>query len=119
MTTSILQTIKTKIGPSADDDTFDNDILTCINTAISVLDQLGVSPPEGFSVEDDSAQWEDYIPDNPKRLSMVKTYIYLKAKVEFDPPTSSVLMQALEKQIAEYEWRICNQSANTTEGGGA
>lgn len=119
MTTSILQTIKTKLGPSAEDSSFDEDILICINAAISVLDQLGVSPPEGFVVEDESAQWEEYIPDNPKRLSMVKTYIYLKAKVEFDPPTSSVLMQALEKQIGEYEWRICNQSVNTTEGGGA
>lgn len=108
MTDSILDTIKTSIGPSASDD-FDPDILFWINSAIGTLVQLGVPRPSGFTVTDAQQTWAEYLGDDP-RIDMIKTYIYLKTKIGFDPSTSSVLMQALKEQLAEYEWRITNPS---------
>lgn len=112
MIDSILDTIKTMLGPS-ESDAFDADIMVGINSAITTLTQLGVDCPTGFVVTGSNETWTEYLGSDP-RLGMIKTYIYLKTKLGFDPPTSSVLMQAIKDQIAEYEWRICNP-----EGGDA
>lgn len=106
MNASILDTIKMMLGPGSDD-SFDGEILVGINSAITVLTQLGIPAPDGFLVTGSSETWEQYLGSDP-RTGMIKTYIYLKTKIGFDPPTSSVLMQAIKDQIAEYEWRICN-----------
>ena len=76
-----------------------------INSAFSVLAQLGVGPKEGFFIEDSSASWSDYIDENAN-LEFIKIYIYLKVKSAFDPPTSSSAMDAINRQLSELEWRI-------------
>lgn len=98
----ILTSTKKVLGIPEDYTAFDLDIITHINAAFSVLSQLGVG---GFVIEDDTAVWSDYLTDNTK-LNMVKTYIYLKTRLVFDPPATSFLLEALNKQIAEYETRI-------------
>jgi len=105
MEESILKSTK-KILNLADDYTpFDLDIITHINAAFSVLDQLGVGPEGGFSIVDDTTLWSEYpIPAN--QLQLVKTYVYLKVRLVFDPPATSFLIEAMNKQIAEYEWRL-------------
>lgn len=105
MEQSILTSTK-KILQLADDYTaFDLDVITHINSAFSSLQQLGVGPPGGFSIEDDQAEWADL--DLPLiQLSMVKTYIYLKVRALFDPPTTSFLLEATQKQIEELEFRL-------------
>jgi hypothetical protein len=81
------------------------DVLTHINAAFSILDQLGVGPEGGFSIEDSSVLWTDYpVPLN--QLHLVKTYVYLKVRYLFDPPTTSFLLEAANHQIKEYEWRL-------------
>ena len=85
---------------------FDTDIIIHINTVFNVLNQLGVGPSDGFRIEDDTAVWTDYIPEDNKKLDAVKTYIYLKVKLIFDPPSSGAVMEAIKQSINEYEWRL-------------
>lgn len=105
MDNSILHSIKKLLGPSAEDTNFDVDIIMHINTAFSVLYQLGVGPTTGFSISDESKLWSDFLPDSAK-LEMVKTYVYLKTRLYFDPPSTGVLIDAINRQISELEWRI-------------
>lgn len=102
---SILETIRKLIGGEEYGEHFDADLIIQINMAFSILTQLGVGPEDGFFITDDSAVWTDFIGDS-KRLEMVKTYVYLKVKLVFDPPTNSSLYDAYDKQIKELEWRI-------------
>lgn len=102
---SILNSIKKLLGITDDYDCFDMDIVIQINTAFSVLTQIGVGPKNGFQIEDANAIWTDFIEDDP-RLGMVKTYVYLKVKLAFDPPTSSSVLDSYKSTIQEYEWRL-------------
>lgn len=106
METGILNSTKKVLGIADDYTVFDLDIITYINTAFSTLNQLGVGPPEGFMIEDDSAEWDDYIADDDIQLNAVKSYIFLRTKMLFDPPTIGYLIDAYQKQIDELEWRL-------------
>lgn len=101
---SILTSIKKLLNISEDYEYFDQDIIMHINTTLLVLTQLGVGPPEGFVITDKTAIWDDFIGD--ANLEMVKSYIYLKVKLLFDPPTSSSAVDAANRMIAEFEWRL-------------
>jgi len=105
MAGSILTDTKKIIGISESDTSFDLDILTHINSTFSVLQQLGVGPDAGFYIEDSSDEWADYI-DDDNGYNLIRTYILLKVRILFDPPQNAYLLTAMEKQIAEYEWRI-------------
>ena len=113
---SILTSVKKLIGISAECTDFDMDVIIHINSTFSALTQLGVGPSEGFSISDDTAIWNDFIPTEDKRFAMVKTYVYMKAKLVFDPPTNSSVLKALEESIDEYEWRL-NVAAESNGGG--
>lgn len=81
-------------------------ISSCISIQVfSVLTQLGVGPAEGFRIEDDGAEWSEFLQDD-FRLEFVKTYIYLKVRLAFDPPLSSAVIESINRQISELEWRI-------------
>lgn len=105
MEESIFNSIKALLGPDAPYDVFDQDILIHINTAISVLTQLGVGPAEGFVVTGPDEKWSDFIHDD-KTLHMVKTYIYMKVRLVFDPPASGSVLSAYQETCKEYEWRL-------------
>lgn len=104
MNDSILTTIKKLLGIAEDDTSFDTDVIININMALNVLLQLGVGPENGFSITGNTETWSDYI-DDMSKLEMVKTYIYLKVKLIFDPPQSSRVIESIENQIKELEWR--------------
>ena len=110
---SILTSIKKLLGITEEYDQFDPDIIMHINSVFMILTQLGVGPAEGFSIEDDTAVWTDFIQD-VKKLESVKTYIYLKVKLAFDPPLSSVVIESMNRLINELEWRL-NVAAESTE----
>lgn len=105
MDSSILTSIKKLLGIAEEDTSFDQDIIMHINTVFAILAQLGVGPVNGFSIEDDGAIWSDYL-GNSTNLELVKSYIYMKVRSMFDPPTSSILADAMNKNISELEWRI-------------
>lgn len=102
---SILLSTKKNLGLDASVKDFDPDIIMCINTSIDILTQLGVGPIEGFSISSEEETWVDFIGEDP-RLNIVKTYVFLKTKMTFDPPTVGSLVTAYNDQIKELEWRI-------------
>jgi len=106
METSILTSTKKILGISSDYLAFDLDIITHINATFATLRQLGVGPTVGFMIEDETLAWEDYIQLNDPMLNMCKTYVFLKVRYLFDPPTTPYHVTAVKEQIAEYEWRL-------------
>lgn len=102
---SILTSIKKLLGIAEEYKHFDADLIMHINSVFSILTQLGVGPSEGFSITDDSAVWTDFIQENSK-IEMVKSYIHLKVKLLFDPPLSSAVIEAINRMISEFEWRL-------------
>ena len=102
---SILTSIKKLLGITEEYTHFDNDIIMHINSVFMILTQLGVGPKEGFMIEDDSYTWEDFI-GNSFDLQAVKTYVYLKVKLLFDPPSSSSVAESMNRMIGEFEWRL-------------
>ncbi len=105
MENSILTSTKKILGIADSYTAFDLDIITHINTTFSTLNQLGIGPIEGFAIDDNGALWTDLnLPLN--QLSMVRTYVYLKTRMIFDPPSTSFVIEAMDKQISEHEWRL-------------
>ena len=105
MDDSILIAIKKLLGIGEDDEQFDPDILMHINSVFMILTQIGVGPESGFSIQDDSSKWADFVSDINK-IEAIKSYIYLKVRLLFDPPTSSSTMEAINSLISELEWRL-------------
>lgn len=110
---SILTSIKKLLGIAEDYEHFDQDLIIHINSVLSILTQLGVGPSEGFSIEDENATWNDFIPED-KRLSSIRSYVYMKVKLLFDPPLSSSVMESMNRMISEFEWRL-NVTAEPTQ----
>ena len=102
---SILTSIKKLLGITEDYEHFDADIIMHINSVFLNLNQIGVGPKEGFFIEDETAEWVDFIGDSLP-MQAVKSYIYMKVKLLFDPPLSSAVVESMNRQIAELEWRL-------------
>lgn len=102
---SILTTIKKMLGIEEEYEHFDVDIIVHINSALGVLNQIGVGPSITFSIEDKTALWVDLLADATD-LEMVKTFIYLRVRMIFDPPATAALMDAFTRNLAEMEWRL-------------
>lgn len=107
MDNSILTSTKKVLGLAADYTAFDEDVLIHINSAFSTLTQLGIGPSTGFMIEDSSTDWSEFVDmDSDPQFSSVKSYVFLKTKMLFDPPQTSFVIDALNKQIEEMEWRL-------------
>jgi hypothetical protein len=105
MEQSILTSTKKILGIAEDYTVFDLDIITHINSAFSTLTQLGVGPAVGFMINDATEEWSDFIVED-FQYNSVKSYVFLKVRQLFDPPQTSYLISAMEKQIQELEWRL-------------
>lgn len=105
---SILISIKKLLGISKECTDFDTDIKIHINSTLMNLDQLGITVPKSFSVQDETQTWSEIIKEQEKIDSIV-TYVYLKVKLVFDPPLSSAVMEANKESIRELEWRLTVQ----------
>lgn len=103
---SILLTVKDMIGPSIDYGVFDSQLVMQINSFLNVLTQLGVGPQSGFEITGADETWQDLLGDQEKLLNMCKSYISIRTRLVFDPPTSSFVIDALKKNADELEWRI-------------
>lgn len=102
---SILTSIKKLLGIDEEYTHFDSDIIMHINSVLATLTQLGVGPPEGFSIQNEDATWDEFI-SGVKNLEAIKTYVYLKVRMAFDPPASSSVLESFNRLASEYEWRI-------------
>lgn len=104
-TESILYSIKKLLGIDSEYGVFDQDIIMHINSVFFVLQQLGVGPAEGFKISGPDETWADYMSESPN-VESVKSYMYLKVRLLFDPPLNSAVIEAINRQIAEFEWRL-------------
>lgn len=105
MSDSILTNTKKILGIEDDYTAFDVDVMTHINSVFSTINQLGIGPEDGFSIEDKTATWDAFLGDD-LRLNSIKTYVYLRVRLLFDPPTTSFAISALQEQVKELEWRL-------------
>lgn len=105
---SILTSIKKLLGIDESYTEFDADVIMHINSVFMILRQIGVGPKNGFSISDKTSVWSDYISDMSK-LEMVKSYVYMKVRLLFDPPTNSALLESMKQLIQEAEWRLSVQ----------
>jgi hypothetical protein len=106
MEQSILRSTKKVLSIGPDDDSFDLDIMTHINSAFSTLNDLGLGPDAGFAIEDEYVEWETFLTDDTVQLSRVKTFVFLHCRLAFDPPTTGFLMNAVQEQLKEVTWRL-------------
>ena len=111
---NILSSIKKLLGIPTEETAFDSDIIMHINSVFMILNQLGIGPTDSFTISDDYALWSDFIPDG-QNLELVKSYMYMKVRLMFDPPSSSAVLSAMEKSISEFEWRLNVQAETKTE----
>lgn len=102
---SILTSIKKMLGITEEYTHFDADIIMHINSVFMILNQIGVGPEEGFFIEDETTTWFDYI-QSTKQLQIVKSYMHLKVKLLFDPPSSSAVMECMKQMANEFEFRL-------------
>lgn len=108
---SILESVKKLINAEGDK-YFDPDLIIHINTIFSVLQQMGVGPEEGFSIDDDKSTWDEFTEDEPI-FNMVKTYMAIRVKLFFDIASSnSYYITQLQAEADELEWRIREAAEN-------
>lgn len=105
MSDSILSTTKKVLGLDVDNTDFDVDVIMHINSVFATLHQLGIGPSAGYAIEDNVPTWTNFLDTSPL-LNSARSYVYLKVRMLFDPPTTSFLIAAMEKQIEELEWRM-------------
>lgn len=105
MENSILLSVKKVVGSGENNDDFDTDLIIHINSVLSILQQLGVGPDDGFFIEDSTATWTDYLGNDHAYINMVKTYMCAKVRLLFDPPISSAVLESLNRTCSEFEWR--------------
>lgn len=103
---SILLTVKDMIGPSIDYEVFNSQLIMQINSFLNVLTQLGIGPQEGFEITGPDETWDDFLGTHEKLQNMCKSYISIRTRLVFDPPTSSFVIDSLKKNVDELEWRI-------------
>ena len=117
VTESILDSIKIMLGNSVDDTNFDAELIIFINGALSIINKLGVGPT-GYKISDSSNTWDEFLGDRTD-LEEVKTNVYLRVRLAFDPPQNSFLVTSIKEQIMESTWYIeLYHKENTTVGEG-
>lgn len=104
MEESILTSIKKLLGMTEEYEAFDKDIVIHINSIFTILNQMGVGPTTTFRITGKNEVWSDFIRD--KDIEYVKSFVYLRVRLLFDPPASSSAIEAINKMISELEWRL-------------
>ena len=107
MSDSVLSSTKQMLGISLEDTSFDVNVIMSINTALTILMDLGLTEVEDQIVTSDKMTWDELLGGRTD-IEYVKTYVYQKVKMIFDPPTSTAAIDAMQRSISELEWRICN-----------
>lgn len=101
---SILNTVKKMLGFDADYTAFDTDIQIHINSVFFSLTELGVGPEQGFFITGDTETWAQFIGD--EKIQAVKSYMYLRVRLLFDPPANSFAISSFKEQAEKLEWML-------------
>lgn len=103
---SILTSIKKLLGIAQECTDFDMDLVIHINSVLMILTQLGVGPEKGFTIVDSRDLWKDFLENDLSKLEAVRTFVYLKVRLIFDPPSNSAVIESINRTISELEWRL-------------
>jgi hypothetical protein len=103
MNDSILTSIKKLLGITEECEDFDTDLIIHINSVLVILNQLGIGT--SLAIEDKNVTWDKFI-NSDNDYAMVKSYVFLKVKLLFDPPLSSAVIECYKANISELEWRL-------------
>lgn len=106
MDNSILNTVKKAVGLMPKYDAFDDTLIMHINSVFMILSQVGVGPAKGFRIEDDTAEWSDFLSNEDGNYESIKSYVCMKVRLLFDPPSSSTHMECIKQLVSELEWRL-------------
>nr|DAL55077.1 MAG TPA_asm: hypothetical protein [Caudoviricetes sp.] len=109
MNESILTSIKAQLGIQEEYTAFDQQIIMHINSVLMVLNQLGVGPTAGFIISDKTATWNDFL-SSDKNLEATKSYVGMRVRMLFDPPTTSIVAESMNRMINEFEWRLNSEA---------
>ena len=113
---SLLISINKLLGITEEYKQFDPDIIIHINSVFLTLKQLGVGPEKAFSITGEYETWDQFLPEDNPNFEAVKSYMHIKVKLLFDPPTISAVMEAMNKMAKEYEWRLNVEAESATSG---
>lgn len=105
MNDSILTNIKEMLGILDSDTSFDRELISHINAAISTLTDIAIGPADGYVIEDKSNSWNE-LSNSIDIVTAAKQYIYSYVKLLFDPPANSFVCDALSKNKDELYWRL-------------
>jgi len=87
-------------------DVFDLDFLTYINANFATLHQLGVGPQDViFQITGKDAEWSAFIGTHAA-IGGVKSWMGMKTRLAFDPPSNNAVLESLKGQISELEFRL-------------
>ena len=104
---SILIDIRTMLGPSGTYEHFDTDLIANINAAFAILTyDLGVGPESGFRISGVDDDWTDFIEADDSIVELVKTFIYMRTRLIFDPPQHGALLESYKRLLDETTWRL-------------
>ena len=104
---SILDSIKHMLGITQENTVFDDQVALHINTVLANLVSMGVGPQEnGYQITSSANTWDEFLGEKPLLIQNVKSYVYIKVKLLFDPPQNSAMIQAFESQAKEIEYRV-------------
>lgn len=115
MDDSILGSIKNLLGISEEDNSFDKDIMIHINSVFGTLYQIGVGTKTSFRISDKVVKWSEMFQNYLNVVSMIIDYTYMRVHLVFDPPTSSFVLESLQREIKELQWRIQYEIEDTNK----
>lgn len=100
---TVLEDVRKVIGGDMIDPHFDQELCMHINSVLVGLRQIGVKT--GTNIVNDETLWSELVP-NIIDVESIKTWLGLKVRLIFDPPTSSYVSSAIEENLRELEFRI-------------
>lgn len=103
MENSVLTDVKKMLGLSEEYTDFDTDLLIHINSVLMILGQMGVVE-KGTTIKT-TTKWATIV-DDLENLEGIKSYMYLKVRMLFDPPSNVGAQTAINEMIREFEWRM-------------
>lgn len=105
MIDSILLSVRSICGVADDDDSFDSQLLPLINAQLLDIVQIGVGNDDVIVTGVDET-WSEFNPLYPELTGPITTIVGLGTKLIFDPPSSGMATESINKQIDRAIWRV-------------
>lgn len=108
MSVNIIQSTRNALGLPEEHSDFEDEVKLHISASLTVLNQngIGVIP---FSLTD-SSTWDDFFDESQvlgnEVKALVPTYVFIKTKLLFDPPSQLSTAEFYKEYTNELLWRL-------------